>query len=368
VLSYPSLLRAGLVPYLGEGEAPLATLDCSRTGASGQSGGVAVFSPDRKLLVSENGAAICLWDVSTWRLVATWQSAPGQGNAVSAVAFSPDGRRLATGDHGGRVTLWDVSTRTVRAQLSTPSLRDPRPGDIPQVIGLMFGADGVGLAEYVGIRNDAHTDVPYVATGLLWWDTAAGRVTSSAQFGGGEVLAFSPDGKVLAEGDPSENTGLWDRDGNFIRMYFGPKPSGGLSYVGGVNGVRFSPDSTRLAVTESTTPGWLSSLSDGNSIIVFHVSTVRAGFDDSMDLVARVLNAPSCLLTGAPEFSPDGQTLAAASDQKTVYLWDLATGNIRAALSPPTSAPSITAPSFSPDNKTVASEDPTGRTYVWAAP
>src|SRR5436305_754191 len=52
-------------------------------------------------------------------------------------------------------------------------------------------------------------------------------------------------------------------------------------------------------------------------------------------------------------FSPDGKTLASASSDKTIKLWDVATGKEQATLNGHTDGVSSVA--FSPDGKTLAS-------------
>ena len=52
-------------------------------------------------------------------------------------------------------------------------------------------------------------------------------------------------------------------------------------------------------------------------------------------------------------FSPDGKTLASAGDDRTVRLWDAATGEPRATLKGHEGW--VSAVAFSPDGKTLAS-------------
>ncbi len=54
-------------------------------------------------------------------------------------------------------------------------------------------------------------------------------------------------------------------------------------------------------------------------------------------------------------FSPDGKTLASGSQDHTIKLWDLATGQVRTTLSGHTKAVATVA--FSPDGKILASSN-----------
>jgi WD40 repeat protein len=64
-------------------------------------------------------------------------------------------------------------------------------------------------------------------------------------------------------------------------------------------------------------------------------------------------------------FSPDGKTVASASGDKTVRLWDAATGAALQTLEGHTGR--VSAVTFSPDGKTVASSSHDGTVRLWDA-
>ena len=193
-------------------------------------------------------------------------------------------------------------TMTRPASAATPVL-DTSPGQYSRL--------SLGM---VTTQRPEAVDVPQLArTGHVSW--ASG------------VVAFSPDGLLLAWGCKDNTVGLWDpATGTQQRILTG--------HTGGVSGVAFSPDGQLLA-------------SSGED------KTVRL-WDPATGTQQRVLTGHTGGVYGVA-FSPDGQLLASIGEVKTVRLWDPATGTQQRVLTGHTGIHAVFGVAFSPDGRLLAS-------------
>jgi len=164
----------------------------------------------------------------------------------------------------------------------------------------------------------------------------------------GEV-AFSPDGKTFASGSNDNTIKLWSVDGGReIKTLSG--------HADWVWAVAFSSDKKTLA-----------SGSLDKTIKLWNVETGQ----EIMTLTGSVVRVETPPVDGkrdrngvqAVAFSPDGKTLASGSRDKTVRLWDVASGKELHVLSSHTEWVSSVA--FSPDGKTLASGSLDNTIKLW---
>jgi WD40 repeat protein/Flp pilus assembly protein TadD len=153
--------------------------------------------------------------------------------------------------------------------------------------------------------------------------------------GGVQGVAFSPDGtRVALTGQ--EVVELWDLGTSRpVRTFRG--------HVEVVGGVAFSPDGQRLATAGAFD------------------DTVRL-WDVATGAATLVLRGPSGGIYGVA-FSPDGRSVAASSDDRSVRLWDATTGAELARFRGHTSF--VNGVAFSPDGRRIASACNDGIVKVW---
>jgi RNA polymerase sigma factor (sigma-70 family) len=334
---------------------------CRLPESFGSSSRGAVFSPDGKVLATEVGNTICLWEVATGKEILT--PSTGHQGAVNTIAFRGDGRRLVTGGSDGTLREWEVGTG-----------REVQPAaDAGWWISkLALAPDGRTLAAAEGQAK------------ARLWDLAGRRALRQLPQPVCDALAFAPDGKVLAAAS-YKTVCLWDATtGQKLRQL--------PEHPERVQWVRFSSDGRRLfAWTNAKTlhvwevgtgkelhrlacpgrdnqpePGVVSP--DGKLLAwAERYATNRPGrirlYDIARGYEVRRLPGPDGAYT-CLAFSPDGRTLAAADQKDThVHLWELASGKERARFVGHQGQ--INALAFSPDGKRLASASEDTTALIW---
>ncbi|MEY9895686.1 hypothetical protein ABIA31_009376 [Catenulispora sp. MAP5-51] len=162
------------------------------------------FSPDGSVVAVGNGdGTTSLWNIANGAETVLPYVDPVEWNySNSWVAFAPNGRILATTYDAPAVRLWNLTTRTSLATLNT--------GDTSWIGQMAFSPTGGILATASGNGNPGNT----VTDGRLQiWDTSSYTLIatlSDTNSLGPQPLAFSPDGKTLANLRSDGKVTLWD--------------------------------------------------------------------------------------------------------------------------------------------------------------
>lgn len=349
-----------------------------------------VFSPDGQFLASaSDDKTVKLWN-RDGKLIKTFSKHQGW---VMAVAFSADGQFLASASADNTVRLWNRNgtlrqTFTGHSDIVTSVSFSPTP-----VSGLP------GESSKTKLQSSTFNSVPLLASASndktirLWGLNNPSRLILPVQKPVREV-SFSPDSQLIATAGDDKTVQLWTRNGKLLHTLKGHKeridsisfsPEGQLlasasrdgmmklwtrgglllktitGHQGWVLSVSFSPDGKRLASTgqDGTVKLWTR-----QGVLIKTLSEHRDSLHpDALNSKTANGENRSDFRVNAVAFSPDGELLASAGDDKTVKLWT-ADGRLLKTLRGHSNW--VLDVSFSPDSQMIASASYDNTVKLWS--
>ncbi|MFD0532375.1 WD40 repeat domain-containing protein [Kitasatospora arboriphila] len=333
------------------------------------------FSADGRLLAGGTGNGLMLWNGERYQML------PGLVTEVLSVAFSPDGSLLAAGCANGSVQLWDVATEK--------PVRGPLSDDNVPVVSLAFSPDGSLLAtssdDYraqVYARDDSWRPPRLkepLAVRALRHAIDQGKQLMLPAFDLRSLVmsvAFSPDARLLAAGCGDGAVQFWSPEtGTMISAITEGQTSSVLSVAFSPNGqllatgyrdgrLQFWDPVTRTLVGErpASFADCLAFSPDGQLLAVGDRKVVRLWSSHTRKVVAEI-DGVQGEVASSVAFSPDGRLLATGCTNGTVWLWDVASGQIVGRLVGLEST--VLAAAFSPDGRLLATGCRDGALRLW---
>ncbi|MBN9524485.1 PQQ-binding-like beta-propeller repeat protein, partial [bacterium] len=304
----------------------------TRAGAAGYTRPVlaAVVPPGDRVVVADHAGRIDLWDVTTGA-VARAVSPPGV--PVTAIDVSPDGRHLAVGGDGGSVRLIRLADGDATPlHAATPKGSDSRL--------VRFSPDGALLLAADGGREMRVIDL--AARRVLW--------TSDTIW----TAAFAPRGRLIW-GRYKVLTVADARTGEPAREKKLDLP-GGDGYFASIQAVATSADGRRTACA----------VPDGEVALFDSVGREVARFpaaDRRPDPYRWKYPSPEFHQVRCMAFSPDGRWLVTGAEDRSVRVWDAATG--RAVRRFDGHLGSVEQVAITPDGRHAVSAGDDGAVFVW---
>jgi RNA polymerase sigma factor (sigma-70 family) len=323
------------------------------------------FTPNGQTLVSgSDDGTLRVWDAAKGRSV---RELPGHPGGVSGLALTPDGRAVLSGGYDAQLLLQDRQTgKELRRLVLVPKEKL---------------SPNVSYGPRVGLSADGRTAVAHIGTtdgGALFhlWDPVTGQVLARrADSSRVDFAGFSPDALSLATYVDTHRPATASKNPKAKAIKEGAVEIAGTQVV--LQDV--ATGRPRLAIPLPEQNGRRATFSPDGRTLVTYSYRVRTGAEGShSDKYTLHLWEPTTgkerLAIRSPKegfhwfyeevvFSPDGRTMATATQDRTIQLWDVATG--AELLSHRGYEAAVRCLAFRPDGKVLASGHADSTILLW---
>ena len=280
------------------------------------------LTPGRPLITGIGGTAPQLWDTSTGKLIGKLD---GHTGGVTAAAWSKDGKSLATASADKTIRLWDATGKPLRTLTGHEN-----------AVLCVAWADAKSLASGSADKT------------VRVWHTGSdiGKVARTHK-GPVTAVAWSKDGKSLASGDTQHAVlvGGPDADKDKLQSITASSPVQALAWAGNGKSLAVGIDTGNVEVfapaggkalqtyERNGSPPSVTGLAwspDGNALLagrgnhtaqVWPANGTKALFD--LQCMAPVTHVG---------WSPAGHSMVLSESDRSVRVFDLATGNLRSSV------------------------------------
>ncbi|MBA2679048.1 MAG: protein kinase, partial [Ktedonobacteraceae bacterium] len=279
------------------------------------------WSPNGKLIASGSwDTMVQIWDAASGGTIRTYE---GHEQPVKSIAWSPDGTYMASGSWDNTVQIWETNTGTIlpdeyhhEAQVETvawsPDGRYIASAGHDGIVHIWRPFNKRTVLSYRGHSGpvwkvDWSPDGKYIASAshdrsVQVWEALTGIhiLTYYQHQYQVATVAWSPDGQLLASGDHDGMVHLWESATGNMRLHYRDE-------AGAVKALCWSP-------TIGDTHG-LRLASAVKQVQIWNITK-------TLPSAPNLTYAHHTNWINALAWSPDGQAIASASDDKTIQVWD----------------------------------------------
>ncbi|KAF9777954.1 hypothetical protein IL306_004298 [Fusarium sp. DS 682] len=285
------------------------------------------YSHDARYLATGTDQSCKIFDVQTGLTVYDlgYKSQKEDEGYVRSVCFSPDDSYLIAGCEDNIIRVWDMGTGRLDKSLS-----------------------GHGKSVYtLDITQQGNIFASGSADGkVCLWDLVQGRLKDSFNVATTVMtVAFSPDGQLIAVGDISQTLSIRQVEtGTLVTLV--------KAHYNAIYGLAFSPDS-KLIVSGSY----------DSSIKIWDVNALHGSVKNERLSHLRELEGHNDSVFSV-SFTPDAQLVISGSKDKSIQLWDAATGKAQLLIMGHTDT--VTEVAASPQAGQFATASGDGKVRIWS--